>query len=1055
MSLLHLQPFPNAHEEIHMMRTALSRENGGLGARALLAIALFCMVGCGGGGGGPDGPGNDGGSITNDAGPNEGASVGSPCTQNSDCDSPTSPECLSELKPLSSLAGVPAELADLGLEFEGGYCSSVLSCADDTGCGDLGKCYRPFRAVTPATLRELEPPLGVSSGTLDFLPAYGVCLRACDAASECEVGQFCELPLDELVSLVPGAINDQKFCIPDPSCAGGGCTAGPCSPNPCQNGGTCAESGTTFTCDCPDGYAGDVCETQTVVPDRVIGQSCTSDAQCDVRGTARCLTEIHPLMSVLPPTEFLATIGLDFERGYCSNQPNCASNIECGPGGKCLAPFRNVTDQTLRDLEATFGGALATGALDFLGGYGVCLRECEDNYQCFADQTCEVVMTEFISQVPGSVNTQTFCVPHPDCRYCNSNASCIVDGDGDGSCVCNPGYTGNGLTCAATGTGACATNPCLNAGDCADTGDGGYTCSCQTGYRGTNCQIATACTPNPCNNGGTCSPTSATTYMCACPPGYSGTTCLSVTMCPQLTTPANGNLNVSDYVVGGIAQYECINGYTLSNPAYAMRTCQPNGTWTGGTPTCVGGTDPCASTPCQNGGVCTPGSGSSYTCACDGTGYTGATCGTIRDCGSLGTIANGTITAPATTYGSTAMYACNPTYTLSGTPTRTCGTNGTWSGTAPTCSMQTGNACSPNPCLNNGTCSTTGGSTYTCACAPGYSGMNCQTAFDCGGGLTVQNGTVTAPSTTVGGVATYACNQGYMLSGSATRTCGASGWGGTAPTCVAASCGTFTDIVYRLTASFAIRGTTFGAGDQSFTGLTNNATTPPFANNTNTTPFIGGGTFSRGFARLRFTNNAAGVPIAGTVRLVEWYVPLEFTQTKGATLYANNDHALGILNMPGSLSNCGGGNATCTNHAPTVNRACTANASGTLSGTTLSWGACAPAWTGQNNWSYASSARSATGAGCATGYVQYGNNTTSSSLVPASGKGDAYQVYNQQLANITFSSTNYATATWSMAQIQIPNGTGASNTWLTITNATPIGTDCGSTVGTDLVCNVQ
>jgi hypothetical protein len=100
-------------------------------------------------------------------------------------------------------------------------------------------------------------------------------------------------------------------------------------------------------------------------------------------------------------------------------------------------------------------------------------------------------------------------------------------------------------------------------------------------------------------------------------------------------------------------------------------------------------------------------------------------------------------------------------------------------------------------------------------------------------------------------------------------------------------------------------------------------------------------------------------------------------------------------------------------------------------------------------------ARNAMGAGCASDYLQFGNNRTSSGLVPASGKGDAYQVYNQQLSTITFSSTNYATATWSMANYQIPNGTEQSNTWVTITNATPVATDCGSTPGTDLVCNLQ
>ena len=42
-----------------------------------------------------------------------------------------------------------------------------------------------------------------------------------------------------------------------------------------------------------------------------------------------------------------------------------------------------------------------------------------------------------------------------------------------------------------------------------------------------------------------------------------------------------------------------------------------------------------------------------------------------------------------------------------------------------------------------------------------------------------------------------------------------------------------------------------------------------------------------------------------------------------------------------------------------------------------------------------------------------------------------------------------------MGEIQIPNGTGKSTTWLSITSAEPIGTDCGTTPGTDLVCNLQ
>jgi hypothetical protein len=367
------------------------------------------------------------------------------------------------------------------------------------------------------------------------------------------------------------------------------------------------------------------------------------------------------------------------------------------------------------------------------------------------------------------------------------------------------------------------------------------------------------------------------------------------------------------------------------------------------------------------------------------------------------------------------------------------------------------NPCSPNPCQNGGTCSKTGSKKYSCACASGYSGTNCETPFDCGAPSPPANGTVSAPTTTLGATATYACNTNNKLSGNATRACEAAGWSGTAPTCVATTCGSTTDVVYRLTATLSVEGTTFGIGDQTTTGLTSNATTPPFASSTNTTPFTGSssrGTFARGFARLRFSNDASGKPIAGTVRLVEWYVPIELTHTEGATLHANNDHSVGIINNPGSLSNCGGGDSTCTNHRPTINRTCAANASGTLSGTTLTWGPCAPGWSGDNDWDYAS-ARGVRGAGCATGYVQYGNNTSSSRLVPSAGKGDLYQTYNQQLAKVSFSGTNYLTATWTMKAIQLPTGTDKSNTWLTITSARPIAVDCGSTVGVDLVCNLQ
>jgi hypothetical protein len=58
-------------------------------------------------------------------------------------------------------------------------------------------------------------------------------------------------------------------------CCTGSCVSGtcvdPCSPNPCQHDGTCAASGSSFTCTCTGGFTGTLCETPPASAEPTIG----------------------------------------------------------------------------------------------------------------------------------------------------------------------------------------------------------------------------------------------------------------------------------------------------------------------------------------------------------------------------------------------------------------------------------------------------------------------------------------------------------------------------------------------------------------------------------------------------------------------------------------------------------------------------------------------------------------------------------------------------------------------------------------------------------------
>jgi hypothetical protein len=652
--------------------------------------------------------------------------------------------------------------------------------------------------------------------------------------------------------------------------------------------------------------------------------------------------------------------------------------------------------------------------------------------------------------------------------------------------ACNTGYTLNGTAvdlCQANGTFAspaptCAASPCspnltapANGTVSTTMGTTGTiaTYSCNQGYvlsgsATQTCQasgtwsgtaptctlVTTGCTPDPCvHSMSGCMTVGATGYTCGtCVAGWTGANCSTPVTCSGATAPANGAVSGGGSATfGNTVTYSCNAGYTLTGNATA--TCQANGTFTGPAPTCTPvncGAPPTvtnAGAPTVSGGAsggstdtlgataaytCNQGyvlNGANSTCGASGMWSSAPTCGAIS-CGAPPQVANagapvvsgGDGGGATDTYGATAAYTCNTGFKLAGA-NPTCGLNGSW-GAPPTCGAI---SCGAPPQVAN-------------AGAPVVSGGD-------GGGAT----------DTYGATATYTCNTGYKLTG-ADPTCGLNGAWGAAPTCTATSCGTFTDVVYSMKGALTISGAIAGNGTYP---VGTNTSLPKFQGAGDTTPFTVAG-YPTAWIRLRFTNDATGTPMAGTVDLVEFFMPVQdVVNVAGTTVTANACSSVGLL--AGGIANCGGGDAACTKVTPTISRPCTAHGAGTLAGTALKWGACTPAPSGTASWNFtAAGADGVTGAGCAAGMNQWGNVSCAGGLcgaLPAAELGDAYQTWNQELGTFTFSSANYKTATFTAPAVQIPNATGDSVTTLAITSTTVFGTYCGSTPGTDLVCNVE
>jgi CUB/sushi domain-containing protein len=471
------------------------------------------------------------------------------------------------------------------------------------------------------------------------------------------------------------------------------------------------------------------------------------------------------------------------------------------------------------------------------------------------DDNCRTVRPGYLCPPLGG-NCQDIDECAEELDTCSVLATCI-NTPGSFECECLPGFVGNGIVCVDDDE--CANSPCDPFAICTNT-TGGFECACPSGFTGNgftctdineclvangNCDALTTCTNVPGSR--TCGP---------CPAGYAGTgdTACIRRDCGDPGVPANATRTTTpvDFALGSTVVHACNTGFVLT-AGNLSRTCQPSGpdtvAFSGAQATCAPRPCPAPVAPANatltdapqsyafgqtatfacNAGFDLQGA-PALTTFCQADGTFGSPTGSCvpRDCGALSAPANGTVSAGATTFGTTRNYACNTGFTLIGASTTTCEASGAWSATQPTCQIvNCGTPPAPaNAVLSAGAWTFNFNETLNFTCNPGYLAQGslastCQASGawtsitgscqprDCGVLPAPANGTISVGGTTFGITRSLACNTGYLLSGSESRTCQADGtWSGVPTVCTLSDCGPAPVPTFG---SASASGTTFGS----------------------------------------------------------------------------------------------------------------------------------------------------------------------------------------------------------------------------------------------------
>ncbi|XP_010871746.2 delta and Notch-like epidermal growth factor-related receptor [Esox lucius] len=266
-----------------------------------------------------------------------------------------------------------------------------------------------------------------------------------------------------------------------------------CHLRPCQNYAICSDlrqggEGRNFTCICPPGYEGDLCQ---LLVDHCLSQPCRNGATCSSSlAGPRCYC----------PEGYQGAM-CEQRVDPCASSP-CHNNGSCYPQGPGLGFGCSCS--------AGFTGPTCAQLVDFCAlnpcAHGIC-RSVATSYRClcvpgYHGLYCEEEYNE--------------CLSAP----CQNYATCrdLINAY---ECVCTHQYEGRHCEVYRD---PCQKVHCQNGGRCESSGLNA-SCVCPPGYLGQGCELdVNECESSPCHHGGTCLDQS-NGYTCHCPPGWVGASC--------------------------------------------------------------------------------------------------------------------------------------------------------------------------------------------------------------------------------------------------------------------------------------------------------------------------------------------------------------------------------------------------------------------------------------------------------------------------------------------------------------------------------------------------